>query len=70
MTVITKGKSRRMLEYSKRVLSKVSFDINLFKKELSKAYQNLLEEEIEELIRWVTNNFGTQYVLQPIYVKR
>lgn len=69
MAVITKVKSKKMLEYSKKVLKKVSFDVSLFKKELSKAYQNLLEEEIEELINWVTKNFGTQYVLQPIYVK-
>jgi inorganic pyrophosphatase/exopolyphosphatase len=69
MTVITKIKSKKMLEYSKKVLRKVSFDVSLFKKELSKAYQNLLEEEIEELMNWVTKNFGAQYVLQPIYVK-
>ena len=49
MAVITKIKSKKMLEYSKKVLRKVSFDVSLFKKELSKAYQNLLEEEIEEL---------------------
>ncbi len=69
MAVITKIKSKKMLEYSKKVLRKVSFDVSLFKKELSKAYQNLLEEEIEELMNWVTKNFGAQYVLQPIYVK-
>lgn len=69
MIIMTKGKSRKMLEYSKGVLRKVSFDISLFKKELAKAYQNLLEEEVEELITWVMNNFGPQYVLQPIYVK-
>lgn len=69
MAVITKIKSKKMLEYSKKVLRKVSFDVSLFKKELSKAYQNLLEEEIEELMNWVSKNFGAQYVLQPIYVK-
>lgn len=69
MAVITKIKSKKMLEYSKKVLKKVSFDVSLFKKELSKAYQNLLEEEIEELMNWVSKNFGAQYELQPIYVK-
>ena len=69
MAVITKIKSKKMLEYSKKVLRKVSFDVSLFKKELSKAYQYLLEEEVEELINWVTKNFGKQYVLEPIYVK-
>lgn len=63
-------KSRKMLAYSKNVLNKMSFDIALFKKELSKAYQNLLEEEIEELMTWVMEKFGPQYVLQPIPVKK
>jgi hypothetical protein len=63
-------KSRKMLAYSKNVLNKMSFDIALFKKELSKAYQNLLEEEIEELMSWVMEKFGPQYVLQPIPVKK
>jgi len=61
--------SKEMLEYSKKILSKVSFDIQLFKKELLKAYQNLIEEDIEELMAWVKNNFGEQYCLQPIYIK-
>lgn len=63
-------KSRKMLAYSKNVLNKMSFDVALFKKELSKAYQNLLEEEIEELMSWVMEKFGPQYVLQPIPVKK
>ncbi len=62
-------KSRKMLAYSKNVLSKMTFDITLFKKELSKAYQNLLEEEIEELMNWVMEKFGPQYVLKPIPVR-
>ena len=63
-----KEKSKKMLAYSKNVLSKMSFDIMLFKKELSKACQNLLEEEIEELMNWVMEKFGPQYVLIPIPV--
>ena len=66
----SKGKSLKMLAYSKKILDKVSFDILLFKKELSKAYQNLLEEEIEELRGWVMENFGQQYILQPIYLQK
>jgi hypothetical protein len=69
MNIKSKGKSRKMLEYSKKVLKKVSFDIKLFKKELSKAYENLLEEEIEELRQWVIKNFGPQYCLQPIVIE-
>jgi len=65
----TKDRSIKMLAYSKSVLSKMSFDIVLFKKELSKAYQNLLEEEIEELRNWVVENFGPKYILKPIPVR-
>ncbi len=38
-----------MFEYTKIVLKKVSFDANLFCKELQKALQRLLPYEIEEL---------------------
>jgi len=63
-------KSRKMLAYSKNVLSKMSFDVMLFKKELTKACKNLLEDEIDELMNWVMEKFGPQYVLQPIPVKK
>jgi hypothetical protein len=65
----TKEKSQKMLAYSKNVLSKMSFDVLLFRKELSKAYQNLLEDEIEELMNWVNDQFGPQYVLKPVLIK-
>ena len=38
-----------MLEYTKTVLNKVSFDTSLFCKELKKALNRLLPYEIEEL---------------------
>ena len=38
-----------MFEYTKTVLSKVSFDVTLFSRELQKALQRLLPYEIEEL---------------------
>lgn len=60
--------SKNMLEYTKTLLKKVSFDVKLFRKELAKAYQNLLDEEVEELREWVLSNFGVQYYLSPIYV--
>ena len=66
----TKEKSQEMLMYSKNVLSKMSFDVLLFKKELSKAYQNLLEEEVIELRSWVNETFGPQYVLKPILIRK
>jgi hypothetical protein len=65
----TKEKSQKMLAYSKNVLSKMSFDVLLFRKELSKAYQNLLEDEIEELMNWANDQFGPQYVLKPFLIK-
>ncbi len=45
--------ARAMLEYSKTVLKKVSFDSKLFLKELKKAVLRLLPEEIEELKLWL-----------------
>ena len=41
--------ARAMFEYTKTILKKVSFDVNLFCKELKKALQRLLPYEIEEL---------------------
>ncbi|MDT0556579.1 hypothetical protein [Patiriisocius hiemis] len=45
--------SRAMFDYTKTVLSKVSFDVNLFCKELKKAMDRLLPYEIEELKVWI-----------------
>jgi len=41
--------ARAMFEYTKTILKKVSFDVNLFCKEVQKAIQRLLPYEIEEL---------------------
>lgn len=41
--------ARAMLEYTKTVLKKVSFDVTLFCKEVQKALTRLLPYEIEEL---------------------
>ena len=41
--------ARAMLEYTKTVLNKVSFDATLFCREVQKALQRLLPYEIEEL---------------------
>ncbi|WP_066219305.1 hypothetical protein [Formosa haliotis] len=41
--------ARAMFEYTKTILSKVSFDTTLFCKEVQKALQRLLPYEIEEL---------------------
>jgi len=47
--------ARAMFEYTKAVLKKVSFDVNLFCRELKKAMKRLLPYEIEELKIWVSN---------------
>lgn len=43
----------RDLNYCKAILSKVSFDPSLFKKELKKAYRFLSAQEQLELQQWV-----------------
>ena len=45
--------ARAMLEYTKTVLRKVSFNVDLFCKELEKAIHRLLPHEIEELKIWL-----------------
>lgn len=44
---------RAMLDYTKTILQKVSFDAKLFAKELKKAVLRLLPNEIEELKIWL-----------------
>jgi hypothetical protein len=63
--------ARAMLEYSKTVLKKVSFDSKLFYKELKKAISNLLPEEIEELKFWLEQFITDKPELQQslIYLK-
>jgi len=41
--------ARAMFEYTKTILRKVSFDVQLFCKEVQKALKRLLPHEIEEL---------------------
>lgn len=45
--------AKAMLEYTKTVLQKVSFDSILFCKELEKAISRLLPFEVEELKQWL-----------------
>ncbi|MEJ2162175.1 MAG: hypothetical protein P8X60_02335 [Robiginitalea sp.] len=45
--------ARGMLEYTKTVLQKVSFDARLFCRELKKAVDQLLPNELEELKEWL-----------------
>lgn len=52
-----------MLEYFKLILQKVSFDLSLFSKELSKASRNLFGEELRQLKQWCVDTFGWSYCL-------
>ncbi len=45
--------ARAMFEYTKTVLKKVSFNSDLFCKELEKALNRLLPFEIKELTIWL-----------------
>jgi hypothetical protein len=56
-----------MLEYSKQILQKVSFDSYLFERELLKAIINVLDEKLIELKVWCFNNF---YSLFPEILER
>ncbi len=47
--------SRRIFDYTKSVLERVSFDTSLFCKELEKALKMLLPYEIEQLTDWLLN---------------
>ncbi len=50
-----------MLEYIKTILQKVSFDRNLFEKELSKAIRMLIPKEVRQLKRWCYAQYGKMY---------
>lgn len=45
--------ARAMFEYTKTVLEKVSFNAELFRKELEKAVNRLLPYEVKELYFWL-----------------
>jgi hypothetical protein len=51
-----------MLELTKKVLKKVSFDAILFQKELNKAMKWITDaEEMQKLREWCIVEFGTTY---------
>lgn len=45
--------SRAMFKYTQNILTQVSFDVNLFCKELEKALSSMLPYEVEKLKDWV-----------------
>jgi len=58
-----------MLEMSKKVLTKVSFDRALFRKELSKSIKWLKPKETLVLKAWCLATFGHMYqdVIQEVF---
>ena len=52
-----------MLEFSKTILQKVSFDRFLFGKELKKLilWMNEDQEEIKDLYKWCIDKYGSIY---------
>ena len=44
---------RKIYDYTKSVLEKVSFEPKLFRKELEKGIKLLLPYEVEQLIEWL-----------------
>lgn len=46
-----------MLEYFKTILSKVSFDKKLFEKELLKAINQLIADELKDFKKWCYEQF-------------
>jgi hypothetical protein len=63
-----------MLEFKKRVLLSVSFDLRLFEKELNKALSWLEAAELKKLIVWCYEKFSDVHknvmdrVFQPLSV--
>ena len=53
------------LEYTKYILEKVSFDIELLKKEYKKSLRILKREEVLQLNAWIKNK-GLN--LQPLHL--
>ncbi|HLG35360.1 MAG TPA: hypothetical protein VI757_10805 [Bacteroidia bacterium] len=60
-----------MLEYTKKILTKVSFDRTLFRKELSKAVRWLKKDELRMLKVWCITTFGSYYrdVIMEVFKK-
>jgi hypothetical protein len=60
-----------MLELSKNILKKVSFDLNLFQKELKKALTWIENsDDFAKFKDWCLNEFGQSHklILQKIFV--
>jgi uncharacterized protein YjhX (UPF0386 family) len=63
--------NKPMFEYTKEILTKVSFDKKLFKKELVKGLKWLKSDERKMLMVWCLATFGHKYsdVLTEVFKK-
>ncbi|PLX11675.1 MAG: hypothetical protein C0594_03340 [Marinilabiliales bacterium] len=52
---------RKMLEYQKMIIEKVSFDKKILKREIHKSLKWLSTFEFQELITWLQRKFGPTY---------
>lgn len=59
--------ARAMFEYTKTILAKVSFNVDLFGKEIIKATERLLPYEIEELRLWLQQFTANKPELYPCF---
>jgi len=57
--------ARQIFEYTKTVLIKVSFNSDLFCKEVEKALNRLLPHETEELLIWIKQFIENKPDLYP-----
>jgi hypothetical protein len=62
---------KKMLNYFKSILTRVSFDANLFEKELLKAIKSLVADEVMELRSWCYATFGDSHgsILNRCFVR-
>ena len=56
------------LKYHKKILQKVSFDLQLFRKELIKAYEYLSTEDQILLKKWVSEFVSNKSELKTVYL--
>ena len=49
-----------MLEYTKMILEKVSFEPRIFRKELRKALRQSTKEKFQQLMSWCRERFSKQ----------
>jgi len=61
--------ARVFLDYTKTILTKVSFDKELFQAELTKALKHLLPYEVYELIVWMQESFKDKPQLQSCILR-